>query len=198
MKIYHQVNGYLAVNTYYLVNEDDNTETEQKGTFVYRINEDYQAVILKYKGNEANIEVPEKINGYPVTEITDEVFNESVETVKIPETITKIDDNAFYDCLNIETIVVGDATTEVGNDAFGLCKNLKNIVFLCNEKPTFDGDAFTDPISDQPYQVEKMYIPLSQYNNYVADQEFTTHTKEFSTNYNEDALFIDMFASHFI
>jgi hypothetical protein len=34
-----------------------------------------------------------------------------------------------------------------------------------------------------------MYIPLSQYNNYVADQEFTTHTKEFSTNYNEDALF---------
>ena len=25
MKIYHQVNGYLAVNTYYLVNEDNNT-----------------------------------------------------------------------------------------------------------------------------------------------------------------------------
>ncbi len=114
---------------------------------------------------------------------------DKLQTVILPKNVIKIDDNAFYDCLNIETIVVGDATTEVGNDAFGLCKNLKNIVFLCNEKPTFDGDAFTDPISDQPYQVEKMYIPLSQYNNYVADKEFTTHTKEFSTNYNEDALF---------
>ena len=114
---------------------------------------------------------------------------DKLQTVILPKNVTKIDDNAFYDCLNIETIVVGDATTEVGNDAFGLCKNLKNIVFLCNEKPTLDDDVFTDPISDQPYQVEKMYIPLSLYNNYVADREFTTHTKEFNTNYDEDALF---------
>ena len=112
-----------------------------------------------------------------------------LQTVILPKNVTKIDDNAFYDCLNLETIVVGDATTYVGNDAFGECPNLKNIVFLCNEKPTLDGDAFTDPVSDQPYQVEKIYVPLSQYNNYVADTEFTTHTKEFSTNYNEDALF---------
>ena len=120
---------------------------------------------------------------------------DKLQTVILPKNVTKIDDNAFYDCLNLETIVVGDATTFVGNDAFGECPNLKNIVFLCNEKPTLDGDAFTDPVSDQPYQVEKMYIPLSQYNNYVADQEFTTHTKEFSTNYNEDALF-RAFGSH--
>ena len=114
---------------------------------------------------------------------------DKLKTVILPKNVIKIDDNAFYDCLNIETIVVGDATTEIGNDAFGLCKNLKNIVFLCNEKPTLDGDAFTDPASDQPYQVEKMYVPLSLYNNYVADREFTTHTKEFSSNYEEDALF---------
>lgn len=114
---------------------------------------------------------------------------DKLKTVILPKNVTKIDDNAFYDCLNIETIVVGDATTEIGNDAFGLCKNLKNIVFLCNDKPTLDGDAFTDPASDQPYQVEKMYVPLSLYNNYVADREFTTHTKEFSSSYEEDALF---------
>ena len=114
---------------------------------------------------------------------------DKLQTVILPKNVTKIADNAFYDCLNIETIVVGDATTEIGNDAFGKCKNLKNIVFLCNQKPTLDGDAFTDPVSDQPYQVEKMYVPLSLYNNYVADREFTTHTKEFSSNYEEDALF---------
>ena len=112
-------NVYFNVRDAYSIkiNEDDNTETEQKGTFVYRINEDYQAVILKYKGNEANIEVPEKINGYPVTEITDEVFNESVETVKIPETITKIDDNAFARCEKLTTVYYS-GNSQQWNEAF--------------------------------------------------------------------------------
>ena len=112
-----------------------------------------------------------------------------LQTVILPKNVTKIDDNAFYDCLNIETIIVGDATVAVGNDAFGKCKNLKNIVFLGNEKATLDGDAFTDPSSDQPYQVEKMYIPFSLHDQYVVDEEYTTHTKEFCTNYENDALF---------
>ena len=114
---------------------------------------------------------------------------DKLQTVILPKNATKIDDNAFYDCLNIETIVVGDATVEVGNDAFGLCKNLKNIVFLGNEKAVLDGDAFTDPISDQPYQVEKMYVPFSLYSVYVDDKEYTTHAKEICTKYMDDALF---------
>ena len=114
---------------------------------------------------------------------------DKLQTVILPKNVTKIDDNAFYDCLNIETIVVGDATTEIGDNAFGECPNLKNIVFLCNEKATLDSDAFTDPISDMPYQVEKMYIPHSLYQAYISDYEYTTHTKEFCTNYEDDALF---------
>ena len=120
---------------------------------------------------------------------------DKLQTVILPKNVTRIDDNAFYDCLNIETIVVGDATTEIGNDAFGLCKNLKNIVFLCNEKATLNGDVFTDPISDMPYQVEKMFIPHSLYQTYINDYEYTTHTKEFCTNYEDDALF-RAFGSH--
>ena len=112
-----------------------------------------------------------------------------LKTVILPRSATKIDDNAFYDCFNIETIVVGDATTYIGNDAFGKCKNLKNIVFLCNSKAELHSDAFTDPVSDQPYQVEKMYIPHSLYGSYVADREYTTHTKEFCTNFEDDAVF---------
>ena len=114
---------------------------------------------------------------------------DKLQTVILPKNATKIDDNAFYDNIGIETIVVGDATVKVGNDAFGKCKNLKNIVFLGNEKATLDGDAFTDPISDQPYQVEKMFVPFSLYSDYVLDEEYTTHAKEICTNYMDDALF---------
>lgn len=114
---------------------------------------------------------------------------DKLNTVILPKNVTKIDDNAFYDNIGIETIVVGDATTEIGNDTFGKCKNLKNIVFLCNEKPVLDGDAFTDPVSDQPYQVEKMYVPLSIYESYVNDPEYTSHAKDICNKYTEDALF---------
>ena len=114
---------------------------------------------------------------------------DKLNTVILPKNVTKIADNAFYDNLGIENIVVGDATTKIGNDAFGKCKNLKNIVFLCNEKPVLDGDAFTDPVSDQPYQVEKMYVPASLLHQYTADEEYYTHTKEFCAKYEDDALF---------
>lgn len=114
---------------------------------------------------------------------------DKLQTVVLPKNVTKIDDNAFYDCLNIETIVVGDETTEIGNDAFGKCKNLKNLVFLCNDKPTLDDDAFTDPISDQPYRVEKIHVPFNLSSKYRADREFTTHAKEICTNFKEEALF---------
>lgn len=112
-----------------------------------------------------------------------------LETVILPKNTTKIADNAFYDCLNLQTIVVGDATTEIGNDVFGKCKNLKNIVFLCNEKPKMDSDAFTDPVSDQPHQVEKMYVASSIYKKYVEDTEYTSHAKEIKAEYADDALF---------
>ena len=134
-------------------------------------------------GNNDYVENDNEVPGYMFWKL------DKLQTVILPKNVTKIGGNAFYDCLNVETIVVGDATAYIGNDAFGKCKNLKNIVFLCNEKPELNGDAFTDPISDQPYQVEKMYIPFSLYDNYVADKEYTTHTKEFCINYEEDALF---------
>ena len=114
---------------------------------------------------------------------------DKLQTVILPKNVTKIADNAFYDNIGIETIVIGDATVEIGDDVFGKCKNLKNIVLLCNAKAKLDGDAFTDPVSDRPYQVEKMYIPFNLYNAYVGDEEYTTHTKEFCTNYLDDALF---------
>ena len=120
---------------------------------------------------------------------------DKLQTVILPKNAVKIDDNAFYDNIGIETIVVGDATTAIGNDAFGKCKNLKNIVFLCNEKAVLDGDAFTDPVSDQPYQVEKMYVPTGLHEQYVADVEYTSHAKEICSKYDEDALF-RAFGSH--
>lgn len=114
---------------------------------------------------------------------------DKLQTVILPKNVTKIGYEAFYDNIGIETIIVGDATTFIDNDAFGKCKNLKNLAFLCNEKAVLDEDAFTDSNSDQPYQVEKMYIPASMHDQYATDEEYFSHTKEFCVKYEDDMLF---------
>ena len=114
---------------------------------------------------------------------------DKLQTVILPKNVTKIGYEAFYDNIGIETIIVGDATTFIDDDAFGKCKNLKNLAFLCNEKAILDEDAFTDSNSDQPYQVEKMYIPASMHDQYATDKEYFSHTKEFCVKYEDDMLF---------
>lgn len=114
---------------------------------------------------------------------------DKLQTVILPKNVTKIGYEAFYDNIGIETIIVGDATRFIDDDAFGKCKNLKNLAFLCNEKAVLDEDAFTDSNSDQPYQVEKMYIPASMHDQYATDKEYFSHTKEFCVKYEDDMLF---------
>ena len=45
----------------------------------------------------------------------------------IPDGITRIDDNAFYDCEILDSIVIPDSVTSIGDDAFRYCSALTSI-----------------------------------------------------------------------
>ncbi|MBQ9773492.1 MAG: leucine-rich repeat protein [Clostridia bacterium] len=45
----------------------------------------------------------------------------------IPDTVTKINDNAFYDSNNLTTIDIPDSVTAIGTDAFSSCEKLRQI-----------------------------------------------------------------------
>ena len=70
-----------------------------------------------------NVVIPDKIFGYTVTEIAPNAFNEStqIETVRIPDTIIKIGENAFVNCSSLTTVVFeepqnwGDLAETLGN-----------------------------------------------------------------------------------
>ncbi len=79
-----------------------------------------------------SISVPETVtnNGteYSVTTIGESAFKGSaVTSVSMPESITSIDYDAFYECKNLETVALPESLTTLYYDAFNSCHSLKTI-----------------------------------------------------------------------
>lgn len=92
------------------------------------------STVSKYTGKESTVIIPEKHydsetgTSTTITEIGDNVFlyNWSVKTVIIPDTVTTIGDWTFA-MSNLETIALPDSVTSLGTDTFAYCYNLKNV-----------------------------------------------------------------------
>ena len=82
-----------------------------------------KGVLVKYKSNSPFAEVP-----YGVGSIGKEAFSYTdVQTVELPETVTRIDDNAFDHCQELYEINLPDGISYIGRDAFSYCWNLKSL-----------------------------------------------------------------------
>lgn len=111
------------------------------------------ARLLRMEGTSGDVVVPEKIEGYPVTEIGDYCFStkepklegEIQETeigkkeetheisgayltkMSLPDTVERIGNFAFYNCNKLEEIAFGKKLEKVGSDAFMNCMKLKSL-----------------------------------------------------------------------
>lgn len=79
-----------------------------------------------------SISVPETVtnNGteYSVTTIGESAFKGSaVTSVSMPESITSIDYDAFYECKNLESVTLPESLTTLDYDAFSGCQNLESV-----------------------------------------------------------------------
>ena len=88
-------------------------------------------IISDYRGDAKIIEIPARIDGYPVMTIGKEAFLDckSIEKVILPDTITVIGSAAFKNCTELKTINIPDGVGSIGNEAFYKCQNLTEIVF---------------------------------------------------------------------
>lgn len=117
--------------------EPDSSSTNIYGDFEYSISNE-EVTIIKYLENNKVAKVPDNIDGYPVTiigsnaffhaTIADDVIPDSnLEEVNLPDTITKIDDEAFNMCTNLSYINLPEGLTIIGASAFSECYKLNNI-----------------------------------------------------------------------
>ncbi len=80
--------------------------------------------IAKYRGSDATVIIPEKINNKPVTRIMSNAFgssenhNYTVEEVILPDTITVIEDGAFECCYELKSVTLSSNLEKIGIAAF--------------------------------------------------------------------------------
>lgn len=91
------------------------------------------------------VEIPDEIEGLPVTSIGDSAFKWCTELVNatLPDSITSIDNMAFCCCYSLTDITIPDSVTSIGISAFWLCKTFTNIV-IPNSVTSIGNQAFCD------------------------------------------------------
>ena len=62
-----------------------------------------------------------------ITSISDLEKCSNLSSVKIPNSVKRIGNYAFYYCVNLESIEIPNSVVFLGQDAFGYCKSLTNI-----------------------------------------------------------------------
>lgn len=104
-----------------------NQETKQ-GSLCYEITQE-TAVITGYSGRDVEIQIPEKIEGYPVVWIGKKAFlsNKALRRIILPGSIAGIGDWAFAYCGNLEQVVLPYHRMEMGQGVFKECGRLVRI-----------------------------------------------------------------------
>ena len=113
--------------------------------------------ITKYCGSEAKVSIPEEYRGKPVDTINALAFNAvlSMTELYIPDTITKIEKNAFNACNNIETIripFIGDSKTSY-NSGIKKANTLFGYIF-----------------GAESYETQKAYVPMNLHKVIISDE----------------------------
>ncbi|MBR1457912.1 MAG: leucine-rich repeat protein [Oscillospiraceae bacterium] len=125
---------------------------ETSGDYDYIITGNDTVTITKYNGTDADVVVPQVIDGKKVTsiqgafannwKITSVVFQEGLTTlgvqtfnnctaltkVDLPDTLEIIEWSAFYECKELVDITIPSNVTAIGSNAFIFCSKLEEVV----------------------------------------------------------------------
>ena len=163
---------------------------------------------LKTEDNDSVVRIPEEIDGKPVTEIGKDIIDniEDINTIYIPSSVTKIDDEAFKgnDEITIECISGSyaeqyakehDMNYELIDktiDSISVYKAPNKTTYQKGEKLDLTGGriqlTYTDGTTS-PISMKKDGVNVSGYSNTkVGEEQLTVTYKEKSTTFNVNVL----------
>ena len=87
----------------------------------------------------------------------------NLKTYTIPEGVTDIAEDAFYQCLGLESVVIPDSVTSIGDYAFYGCSSLTSVYCKVTTPPALGADVFNNNASGR-----KIYVPTASVDAYKA------------------------------
>ena len=119
--------GYSAKNV--ITAESGESKLREADGFVFYC-DDYtnEYYCMGYYGSETNVTIPQNIDGnaYDFWDCA-LAHNSKITNIIIPNSVTSIGDNAFYDCSSLTSITIPDSVTSIGHSAFSDCSSLMSI-----------------------------------------------------------------------
>lgn len=116
------------------------------GDFGFEVNTSKrQATLVKYKGSEDTVNLPDYFQGYPVTVIDRNAFyeNKSIKEIVFSNTNTTVEEYAFMNCTSLETVTIPENVVSFGDKVFAGCTSLKNVT-LHSEIISVPSNMFLD------------------------------------------------------
>ena len=85
-----------------------------------------EVTIVWYAGNATELDIPGKIEGYPVTSIGAFAFSncDSLTSITMTNNVTNIGDYAFQNCISLTFVTISNQLTRISYGAFSNCDSL--------------------------------------------------------------------------
>lgn len=138
--------NYTLTNGYTYKDNDGTTKVSvirngEENGFKYTLYSN-RVEITGYTGLKTDIEIPEEIEGTPVTAIAKNAFEKAdITSIKMPDTLTEIGDYAFYEAKSLLEVTMGENVQRIGKSAFFGCSDL-SAVYLNDTLKIIDEYAF--------------------------------------------------------
>ena len=121
--------------------------------YSYKILNDGTLRLYQYEGTDTNIVVPDTIDRRKVTVLGNSTFQyctqaSDIESVTLPDSLTTIEKNAFYNCEKLKSVTIPQNVSSIGLAAFveGLSESSLTEIKVDPENPYFsekDGVVFS-------------------------------------------------------
>lgn len=123
-------------------------KTFMSGDYEYTVQEDGTVYVSGYIGDDTIIELPENLDDYEVTGVSDHAFEgSSIVSLVVPGQIKNIGYRAFYDCDQLTDVTFEDGVESVGEEAFVRSPILQ--LSMTNSVYKMGRDAFNTSISGE-------------------------------------------------
>ena len=92
-----------------------------------------------YTSSDGNIVTPNNTSALPT--IVSNTYSGDKGIIKCASDITRIGENAFYNCNSLSSVTIGNSVTSIGNDAFSHCSSLSSVT-IPNRVTSIGNQAF--------------------------------------------------------